>query len=465
MQTAPGTPLTRRQSAIVFALSVLLVVAAFFSRSVLSLSILRFAVIGAAAPVVALLVFSYPRESFYFTVFYIYAGLNYYTGYPLAAPLVMLITLAVLFRILRGDETPVDDPFFVGAICLFVVLVITSMVYAWYPFAAIKAFTKVVKVLVVVFVCIQLVRTHKDFERFAMTIFLGVVATVVLGLVNMKMGWERNTTVLIGVLDFNRFAGTHINPNTGALYMVAGIPLAVYWITRAGRLYSRLLLGLVAIGLVVATIMTFSRQAIFSLAFVLLAVAFREARNKWGYMTVSLVVGLTFLLVPPYYWYRLSSISKMAQGMSEDWSFLLRLQAHKTAWHLFIDSPFTGVGLNNFIQRSANELFRRIPVHDAYMDVLSWLGIFGFLAFLSVLASGIRGFVIAARARWSDDLKWMSRLSYYFLVSFVAVLIGAAFQSVALYYLLWLPVAGGVVARRLAVEQSQPRETARIQET
>jgi O-antigen ligase len=406
--------------------------------------------LGAAAACVGVLVFAYPKHGLYFTVFYIYAGLSFYTGYPLAAPLVVIITAAVLLRILRGDEMPVNNPLFAAVVCIFVVVVIQSMTYAWDPTLWLRAFGVLAKVLVMMFLCLQLIRTPKDFETLAMTILAGVVATVVFGLVNMRMGWERDATVLLGVIDFNRFAGTHINPNKGALYMVAGIPLAVYAIRRVGRMTLRFVFAVVAVGLVVATIMTFSRQAIFPLSLVLLAVVFREARNKWGYLSVLTVVLVTLWLIPPFYWHRLRSVSDMIQGMSEDWSFFLRVQAHKTAWHLFVDSPLTGVGINNFPVRSGSELPRRIPTHNAYLDILVGVGIFGFTAYLAILLSGIRGFLVAMKKRWNRELEWMNHLCYYFLISFLAILFGAVFQSISFYYLIWLPVVGGVIAQRLA---------------
>jgi O-antigen ligase len=165
---------------------------------------------------------------------------------------------------------------------------------------------------------------------------------------------------------------------------------------------------------------------------------------------VLTVVLMTVWLVPPFYWYRLKSLSEMMQGMSEDWSFFLRVQAHKTAWRLFVDSPLTGVGLNNFQFRSASELFVRIGTHNTYLDILVWLGIFGFAAYMAVLFSGIKGFIAGIKTRWGSDLRWMSHLSYYFLISFLAILFGAIFQSLSFYYFIWLPVAAGVIAQRLA---------------
>ncbi|UCH82818.1 MAG: O-antigen ligase family protein, partial [Candidatus Latescibacterota bacterium] len=450
MHANSDTGLTHRQTVTLLVISALLVAVAPLAKTVIPLGLVKLALFGVAAAVMGFLAFCYPKQGLYFTIFYIYAGLSFYAPYPVAAPLVVLIAASVLLRILRGDEEPINNWFFSASICVLTVIVIQSMVYAWYPAQALLALTVYAKVLVVVLLCLQLIRTPRDLERLAMVMLAGVVATVLLGVVNIKMGWEKDATAISAILDVNRFAGTHVNPNKGALYMGAGIPLAVYAIRRSRLLIYRFMFGMVAVGLVVAIVMSFSRQAFFPLGFVLFAVFFKEARNKWGYLTGIVVVLVTLWVIPPYYWYRLRSVSDMMQGMSEDWSFFLRLQAHKTAWHLFVDAPFTGVGLNNFQLRSATELIARIPTHNAYLDILVWLGIFGFAAYLAVLLSGVRGFIVAMKARWDPELDWLPHLCYYFLISFLTVLTGAVFQSVSLYYLVWIPVAAGVIAQRLA---------------
>ncbi|UCG51130.1 MAG: O-antigen ligase family protein [Candidatus Latescibacterota bacterium] len=456
MHPHAGAVLTRKQATFFFLFAALLAFAVLTYKYVLPMYMVKLAAFGVVASVMGLLIFSYPKQALYVAVFYIYAGLRYYTpSFPLAHPIVVLIAAATLYRHFRGEEVRLKDSLYLWSSALFTLLAIQSMFVSYDHMGSLRVFSVVLKVLVMVYLVNQLLNTPKEYERLAMVILAGVIATVILGLVNIRMGWVRDETLITGLLSQGRFAGAHVNPNMGALYILAGLPLAVYAIRRAGRMATRIALVLIAVGLVVAVIMTFSRQALFPLLVVLIAVLVREGRSKWVFLVVLAAVLIGILLTPSYYWHRLRTITHMIQGVSEDWSFFLRLQAHITAWNLFVENPLTGVGLSNFPVRSASEVIARIPTHDAYLDVLVEVGILGFAAYMAVLFSGIRGFITAMRTRWDSEHRWMRDLSFYFLISFLSSLFGAFFQSAAYYYLLWIPVAGGVLARRLALEAGQ----------
>jgi O-antigen ligase len=168
---------------------------------------------------------------------------------------------------------------------------------------------------------------------------------------------------------------------------------------------------------------------------------------------VALAVVFTgVLFTPHYYWYRITSISQVFSTMNMDWSLAMRFKATKVGWQLFLDHPFTGIGLNNFIVRSASELIVRMGAHNTYIEILTGVGIFGFIAYIMMPVAGIRGFLRGIRAPWSPENRWMSDLSYYFLISLIAVLMGAFFQMVQFYRLFWVPVICGVIAGRMAVE-------------
>jgi len=74
--------------------------------------------------------------------------------------------------------------------------------------------------------------------------------------------------------------------------------------------------------------------------------------------------------------------------------------------------------------------------------------------------AGIRGYITAIKTRWSNEHWWMDDVSYYFLLSAVAVLIAIFFQHTHFYRVVWLPVVVGLIAGRLAVEtRSRPKKS------
>ncbi len=419
---------------------------------VVPMGLIKLGMIGVVGLVGALLIFSYPKHGLYFGVYFVFAGLSYYTSVPVPAPIMFLIAAAVFLRLFQGDSIQLRDPMFNWAMAIFTVFVFQSFLFAYDMSHALSGLNFYVKSMLLVFLTAQLIRKPKDLETLAIIVFAGTFSTVILGVVNVKLGIVEDWTVLVSALNWLRFGSTHINPNNAALYLIAGLPLAIYVIKKVKPVTFKLLLVAAAISMVVATIMTFSRQAVFPLAVVLLATLFKEARSRWVYTVVLAVVFIGALLTPQYYWYRISTISKVFSAVEIDWSLAMRFKALQVGWHMFLDHPFTGVGLNNFIVRSANELIVRMGAHNTYLEIVTGVGVFGFIAYLTMPAAGFRGFLRGIRARWSPENRWMNDLSFYLLLSLVAVLIGAFFQMIQFYRLFWLPVVCGIIVGRLATD-------------
>jgi O-antigen ligase len=449
MDSTAAPALARKHAAVFFWTTGAFAAFAVVAWLVVPLSLVKLAVLGAVGSIVGLLVFAFPKHGTFLGIFWVYAGLSYYTSFPAVAPISFAVTAAVILRLLRGDSFHLKYAFFNWALAVFTVLVFQSFLFAYdygYAFQALVAFAKSVLLVLVI---VQVVRTERDLEMLALVVFAASFSTVILGLLNVKLGLVKDWAVLVGAVGWLRFGSTHINPNNAALYLVAGLPLGIYAVRRVRAPSLKVLLTVCCLGMVGAVIMTYSRQAVFPLAVVLVAVLLREAKSRWAYVGVGAGIVIAALLTPAYYWYRIFSIGYVFSDLNLDWSLALRLKALQVGWHLFLDHPFTGVGLNNFIVRSGSELVVRMGAHNGYLEILTGVGLFGFIAFLMMPAAAIRGFVGAIRAPWPERNAWMRDLSFYFLLSFIAVLIGVFFQHVHFYRIFWLPMAAGLVAWRL----------------
>jgi len=431
----------------------LIVLAAWFT---LPQSLLKLAVLGALASVGGLSVFAYPRHGFYLGVFYVYAGIAYYTQLPVAAAMTFLVTAAVFVGLLRGDSIQMTDRLFNGSLAVFTVIACQSLLFSWDHSYSLTSLASFAKSILTVFLIAQLIRTGKNLETLAFVVFGAVLTSVLLGVVNVKLGLIKDWMVLSGAFGWQRFGATHVSPNVAALYLVGGLPLGIYAVKRVRPILTKIFLAICVIALLVGLVATFSRQTIFPLSIVLLAVLFREAHSKWVYAVVVLAAVVGLLLVPEYYWYRVSSIGQLLEGDSDDFSLAIRFKAFKAAWHLFLQHPLTGVGLNNFIVRSGPELHVTIGAHNGYLEILSGVGIFGFIAFILMPVSAIRGFVKAFKTPWPEERRWMKDLSYYFLLSAIAVFVAIFFEQSQFYRVYWLPIAAGLVAGRLADQARSP---------
>jgi O-antigen ligase len=246
-----------------------------------------------------------------------------------------------------------------------------------------------------------------------------------------------------------RFGGTHPNANAAAIYMISALPMGAYLMIRQRRTLYRVAIGLGMLVLFTGAIFTFSRQGIFALVLIVTAILVREARSRKIYVTAFVTVFIASLLTPPLYWMRILSIGDFLAGRSADWSIMLRITALKKAWSLFLENPLTGVGLNNFKVRAGSDLFVKIDVHNMYVEILVGMGVVGFLSFLAVHFSAYRVFRRVMR-QCSDRNDRIGRFAFYFLLAYLATLISGVFQSITFYYVVWLPVAGGLAADRIA---------------
>ncbi len=450
--------MTKKQAVCFFSFAGFLALFAFAAWLYVPHHFMRLGFFGVVACLAGFLIFAFPKHGFYFVLYYVYAGLSYYTGLPVATAVTFLVTAAVALQLLRGDSIQVRDPLFLWSLAVFTVFVFQSFLFAYdykHAFGSLDFFAKSV---LLVFLVGQLIRTERDLDTLALVLFAATLSAVILGGVNIKLGIVNEASATVSVLGWQRFSATHINANRAALYFVAGLPLGIYAVKRFRPVIVKILLVIGVIAVVLATIMTFSRQTIFPLSVVLLAVLLKEARSKWIYGVVGLVLLIGILLIPDLYWHRISSISEMFDETNEDWSLAMRLKAFKTAWHMFLRHPFTGVGLNNFVVRSATDLYARIGAHNGYLEILTGVGLFGFIAFILMPIAGIRGYLKAVKARWTNEHWWMNDASYYFLLSSVAVLIAIFFEQSHFYRVVWLPIVVGVVVGRLAGEARPPEK-------
>jgi O-antigen ligase len=253
--------------------------------------------------------------------------------------------------------------------------------------------------------------------------------TVLLGLANLQLGLVKDLSV-VGFAKVTRFEGTQVNPNRMAIFLATALPLGFYAVKQAQRLYLRILYALGSFLLILAIFASFSRGALFPVV----------------YVGIFLLIVLVILITPTYYWARILSLGALVEDQPRDWSIYMRMQAAKSAINLFLQYPLTGVGLNNFYVRSGSDLYVQLVSHNAYLEILSGVGLFGFIAWGCMLLSGLRGCLMGMKHRWDQGTVWLESLSFYLLLSFLSSLLNILFISGEFAYFLWIPLAGCLAA-------------------
>ncbi|HEX5131730.1 MAG TPA: O-antigen ligase family protein [Candidatus Krumholzibacteria bacterium] len=405
--------------------------------------------IAAAAAAFAVTMLVRPRWGLYFIVFYVYSGLGNFLPLNIAMPVTLLVFAAVLLDLARGGQNLLTDASFWYANAFFLLVSFSSMLVARDPALSFHELNTYVKMVLVTFLIVQLVRTPGDLRKFSYVIFAGAVATVLLGLVGLSLGIGPGDDNYIGGVFVLRFTGGHENPNRAAAFMCSALPLGLFGARNTRNPWARVGFSLGVIALIVAIFSTFSRSVVFPFTFVAIAVLIRELRSRRSYIVLALLTTLGILLTPRYYWERVLALRDAMSASSRDWSVYTRWLAMTTAWDLFVQHPLTGVGLGNFILAGAYRVFLRIVVHNSYLEILVGTGVFGLLGFLWILASGIRNSVAGARRRWLDQPEWVRSLSFYSALSGVSICMSAFFGTMPFRYPLWIPVAAGLVIGNL----------------
>jgi len=410
--------------------------------------------VGLAGALALAVVFTHPRWGLYFLVFHVYAGLNFYIPGVVPAAVLVVTLSAAAIELVRGEtEPPYDAPFwsFTG---LFTMACIMSMLVAHYPIQSMKALLVFFKTLAVVYLVLRYIRTPEQLTRLVLVAFVGALATIALGLINMKLGIYMTENVIMSRVHVYRFSGTHANPNAAAAVMCATIPFGVF-VARNTRAILGRVLSYAGVGaLVVGMFMTFSRSAIVAFSFVAVALIAREVRTRAGYLLIAALLAVAILLTPQYYWDRLRALQEVSStNIGKDMSVLLRYTAMKTALHLSALHPWLGIGLQNFIQRGATDVVSRIVVHNTYLEILVGTGVFGLATYLGILASGLRHALGGVVHVWKENPAGMRSISFYVLLAGISYAISALFGSRQFSYFLWIPVACSLVLGNLRSEE------------
>jgi O-antigen ligase len=251
-----------------------------------------------------------------------------------------------------------------------------------------------------------------------------------------------------------RAEGLQGDANIYALYQVAALPAAVA-LARSSTAGQRLAWLVAAVPIFGSVIASQSRGALLALVATALVLAVFHERRL---LLVPLIAGGGLLLtnLAPLFddRYALERVSNdRASGRIDIWF---------TAWHAFLEQPWTGIGAGNFVGQSIERLTTEpgvelikshlltgqgIEVHNIYLEALAERGVFGLVTLIVFLGCTLWCLFVAARRHRSLVVIALTPM-------LVAYCVAAFFLSVSNSKLLWM-LAG--LAAALLVLPSQVR--------
>jgi probable O-glycosylation ligase (exosortase A-associated) len=248
----------------------------------------------------------------------------------------------------------------------------------------------------------------------------------------------RSATGLIG--------GVFGDPNDLSLYLLTITPLAVALLLSTGNRFHKILYGTLAVLMIAAAVVTFSRGGFLVLVVMCAVLAWKFGRRNL-LMVAALAIFCTilfFALVPARYSSRMVSIlnPELDQTGSATNRRKLLIQSATVA----LSNPVFGVGMNNFGLVS----FNKQQTHNAYTQVASEIGVPALVLYMMFIL------VPLGRLRQIErETFGVPQYSHFYYgavglqMSLIGYMVGSFFLSVAYYWFLYYLVGYAVCLRRI----------------
>jgi O-antigen ligase len=293
----------------------------------------------------------------------------------------------------------------------------------------------------------------------ALAFVIGAVISVVIGLVDNGISSQGATAIDAAGRADTRLSGGSADPNFLAAGIVPAVVLAAGLIASSRNLLLRVALVGALVVLVVGFSAAQSRGSLVASGIAAIAGLLFSGRGRLSVAAfIAFVVGVAAVsfALNPTAWHRITHINSEGAGRGDLWH---------VAWQMSEDHPAIGVGLNNFIDRSADytrrpgelkfvDLIAERPhvVHNAYLQMFAETGVVGLSLFVLTLLGCFRCAWRAAKRFEAVQDSAMGILSRATLIAAIAGWSASFFLSNVtdprMWVLLALPVALLAIARR-----------------
>jgi O-antigen ligase len=276
---------------------------------------------------------------------------------------------------LKSEIAPIDL-----AVLFFVTVAVASTCIAEFRHVALRELRVAILEPALFYLMLRTSRLgEKTIWRLVDFFVLGAVAVALIGLVQYALG----VNVITAEEGFRRLRSVYGSPNNAALYLGRALPLLVAVALFGKARIRRIAYGLAAALVGLAVLLTFSKGAlILGVPLSLLALGLL-AGGRWRWaalgMAALVVVAVTLLLQTP----RFAPLLNTAGGTT-----FFRLSLWRSAWTMFREHPWLGVGPDNFLYQYRSRYI--LPAawqepdlshaHDILLDYATRLGIAGLAA-------------------------------------------------------------------------------------
>jgi hypothetical protein len=394
---------------------------------------------------------------------------------PVAASVFLLILIPfVIYTFVRGERLIIDRVL-LCMLLYFVVMLFSTLFAEYFTEAAIRTLRYGVEGIVLYLLFVNVVR---DWNTLRNAIWVMILAGSILGGLTLYQGLTHSYDNSFGGFaqvtdarmatgetdtgdDKNRLGlgGPLGEKNHFAQILTLLLPLAfIRFKVERGR-FMRLLALASIIPITGGVVFAFSRAAALSVLVILgFMVYLRYLKAK---IVVLGLVGFVLLLasVAPDFLFRISTIADLEDIRNADGSLQGRAALNLATFKIFIDHPVVGVGPGQvwrYTQDYGNqEGFKRLLIgmkaHNMYFELLAESGIFGFIAFISILFLLIRSLAGVRRIAAHLPSEYV-HVANGFLLALAGYLFHGIFAQLSWERYFWLLVALSAVSCHLTDE-------------
>lgn len=299
--------------------------------------------------------------------------------------IVAWITGKVLARDWRLPRTSLNE-----VLLAWVVVIVFSMMNSVDLSASLSGLRKLVKYALLYFAIVETLKTPRALTWMLMAWLGGLCVAAGDGLWQMAFGRDLlfGRPPMLGLGGVQRLTGTFHHPNDLAIFLTAGLPIAISGAILLKKHSLRLVAAGAASLLLAAVLLGYSRSGLMAMvaSLVFLALLLRRWRIV---MIAGLLIAVQFAMISP----------EVRQWGKDQPSWLHRMTEpdRLMVWHAAIgmiqDHPLIGVGANTFIKRYTVYQAPEDPytrhnapyAHSMYLQLAAELGLIGLGIFLIAL--------------------------------------------------------------------------------
>jgi O-antigen ligase len=365
---------------------------------------------------------------------------------PLNVVIVIIVALWPLERLAR-PHAPWQPSAFAGLLTVFLGVVFLSAI-GRHPIEVLRGFVTVVPKLVLAVVLADLLTTRRRVRAGGRAFLAGALVAGLAGIAQVVLWWLWDFELTLADKDMNitvsglyRATGFAHTAQGFAEPLVVSALMAMYLACSLAGFGRRLALALLSVVSIVAVALSVARAAWLALIVGIVLLPFIAAPRRTLHWILLWTLVVTAGIVSGVLPWTLAEVDRISdRGLAE------RRDLLQTGVTALREHPWNGVGIGNF--GSASHTVERYPVHNAFVQAASELGVPGLVLFVT-LTVWVAVQLIRARRRARDATTraWAGA----FLAGWVGLVVAIQSDPMAFSELVWTYLVLAEATARLAL--------------